>query len=379
MARSTHDTLIYATILLVLLATAIGHIALTPAAEPVLVTMPATGESCPAQLTPPDPPTPPEPPPAPLESPTPPAPAIAPPTAGAAMLLTDRQLVLSTAADKAWARGRLRAHEFTGGLAVRRSVDPTRLPAALQPLIDARVVVYAADGGSCIGQVGALSIYGREEGESYLFEGDADNPTSPADRLAMRDRVYENTSLMIGRLQAPTRCDGLWARRADLPAPAVFGAAALDEAAQARLRAQVLAMIETEPAVIALRREYDAFLAASGPEAEDPAWPEFLRSTLTLTLWHEVGGPRRLLNVEIGAGEQGCGDYFTTRIGVLFTLDDAELVAHEDPGFTYPAAVMDLERDGQFEAVRSGGQELETRTPDGVSQSFSFPWHGCSC
>ena len=44
MARSKHDTLIYATILLAPLATAIGYIALSPEPEPVIITVPAMAQ-----------------------------------------------------------------------------------------------------------------------------------------------------------------------------------------------------------------------------------------------------------------------------------------------------------------------------------------------
>lgn len=384
MARSTTDTLIYATILLAPLATAIGYIALTPAPEPVIVTVPTLAAPCPelAPVTPPKPATPepatPEPTITPEPTPTP-TPAN---EAGAGMLVHARQLVLATDADRAWAHGRLRGHPLEDGIAASKAVDPGRLPEQLRPLMDARVVVYGADGGTCTAQVGAMSIYGQQNGQMYYSDDYSEDHGEPnaAQLLALRKQVFDETTLMLGKIQGAPRCNGLWARRADLPAPAVF--APVPEEGDGPLAARVLDVLETEPAVIALRAEYDAFVAehSAYEELDDlPPWSQFLRSTLRVTRWTEVGGARTLVNVEVGEGDQGCGDYFTTQVAVLFTLDGAALVAHEAAGFLSPLAVMDLERDGSFEAVTDGGYQLQTRTPGGVAQSFSFPYHGCPC
>lgn len=375
MARSTTDTLIYATILLAPLATAIGYIALTPAPEPVIVTVPSLAAPCPEPAIPG---------PAITPEPATPEPAITPEPApepaneaGAGMLVHARRLVLSTEADRAWAHGRLRGHPLEDGIAASKAVDPDRLPEPLRPLIDARVVVYAADGGTCTAQVGDMSIYGQQNGE--LFYSEDHGEPNAAELLALRKQVFDETTLMLGKIDAP-RCDGLWARRADLPAPAAF--AFVPEEADGPIVKLVLDIIGTEPAVIALRHEYDAFVTAyAGYDERDvpPPWSEFLRSSLRVTHWAEVGGPRMLVNVEVGDGDQGCGDYFTSEAAVLFTLDGAALIAHEAPGFLRPLAVMDLERDGTFEAVTDGGYRLETRSPGGVAQAFSFPYHGCPC
>ena len=67
----------------------------------------------------------------------------------AGLLIHDRQLVLATAPALTWSKGQLRDHKLSGGVAVSKRVDATRLPAPLRALADARVIVYAADGSTC--------------------------------------------------------------------------------------------------------------------------------------------------------------------------------------------------------------------------------------
>jgi len=389
MARSKLDTLVYATILLAPLATAIGYIALTPAPEPVIVTIPAIAPVAALAPTPPEPPVPvvdaepaPEPPAADED-------AEATPEPGAALLVHERQLLLSTTGEQSWAHGRLRAHELEYGLAASKAVDPTRLPAGLQRLVDARFILYAADGSSCTANPGALSLYAREDGDIDDYS-DMDRavdehgvrlPPTPAQQLAARKAIFAEAHLLFARLAGNTRCNGLWARRADLPTPTVFAAVALDEAADAALKTRVLAVLASQPAIVELRAAFDAYLAEYGRNYDEPAeltWTEVLQS-LKVSRWDELGGPRKLVNVELGLGDQGCGDYFVDEAALMFTIEGDRLQPHQDPGFLGPNAVMDLERDGHLEAVTMSGQTIETHGPHTAHQSFEFPYSGCRC
>jgi hypothetical protein len=403
MARSKLDTVIYATILLAPLATAIGYIALTPAPEPVIVTIPAIAQVAPTTAPAPQTIEPP------IAAPEPsiaaPEPSIAapepiavqPPAApvdagpsitpepGAAVLLHERQLLLSTAAEPSWATGKLRAHPLEYGLAASKAVDPTRLPAELQPLVGARFIVHAADGSSCTAEAGTLSLYAREDGIDYDFDDVDENgeprQPSPAQLLAARKGIFEDAHLLFARLAGNARCNGLWARRADLPTPTVFTSVALDEAADAALKTQVLAILETQPAIVALHTSLDAFRAEYQRNYEEPnelTWAEILAS-LKVSRWDELGGSRKLVNVEIGLGDQGCGDYFTDEAALMFTIEGDRLQPHADGGFLRPNAVMDLERDGHLEAVTTSGQTIETRGPATGHQSYEFPYNGCRC
>jgi len=377
MPRSKLDTLIYATILLTPMAVAAGYIAFAPVPAPIVIVEPAAcpepAASCPepALAVCPDPPPAAEP-----EPTTEPAPIAPPNPAGAGMLIFDHQLVLTTAPDLTWSKGQLRDHPLEWGVAVSKRVDPTRLPAPLRALADARIVVYAADGSSCTASTrpDALTIYGRQDGELAYPEDDNEALTA-AQRLGVRQDVFAEAQLLRARLHRDgPRCDGLWARDAALPAPAVFAASDASEGDPA-LRERVLAELTTLPRVAALARAYRQHALDSGDV--QPIWPTYLRESLQVTRWNEVGGARTYLNVVVGDGGEACSTMFADQVATLFSLEGDTLVALDQPGFIHPLAIMDLERDGQLEAVTHGAWQLETAA--GTLQSFEIPYHGCPC
>ena len=105
----------------------------------------------------------------------------------------------------------------------------------------------------------------------------------------------------------------------------------------------------------------------------------YLKDTLQMTRWDELGGTRSYLNVIVGDGGEACSDLFSDQVAVLFRLDTGSPVAQDDPGFLHPLAVMDLERDGHLEAVTENGLHLESRGPTTTIQRFEIPYHGCPC
>jgi hypothetical protein len=382
MARSTRDTLIFATILLAPMAAATAYIAFTPTPEPIVirevvteqvvveVAAPPVAEVAEvAEVVEPEPPT------EPVHQPEGMRPA------GAGMLVYEGQVVLTTKPDVAWARGKLRSPEVDYGVVATRSADPARLPEDLRALADARLVLYRADGGTCTAGTGPdlLKIYGRQDGELFYPEAEDGQPTA-AELLAARKEVFAEAQLLLARLRPATggpRCDGLWARRADLPAPAVFAPNTDDDDA---LRAQVLAQIAGQPAVIALAARYEAHRAElTGLDADIQPWSTFMTDTVQVSRWDEVGGARSYVNVIVGDGGESCSDLFPDQTTVLFAREGGELVAQADSGFLAPLALMDLERDGHLEAVTEGGNRIESSGPAGDVQQFTIPYHGCPC
>lgn len=389
MARSKLDTLIYATILLAPMATALGYIAMNPAQEPMVLIGSTVPLPCPTPAVAPAPPAPVEPvkpePPAPKAEPEPPAPKAAEPAvplalAGAGMLMYEGQVVLKTDPDTAWAIGRIEDLGADDGIAVSRRVDLSRLPADLSALAGIAVTIYDADGVACTTstEAASLRIHGRQQGD-VVYPEPGKHELTPAQLRAARKQVFAHAQLLLAdmRPDAPY-CDGLWARPAALPAPAVFRRTDADDDA---LQERLMPALADEPAVIAMRDAYEDYRARLAKhDVEVAAWSEFFARTLVVSRWDEVGGARSFINVEIGDGGEACGSEFSEQAAVLFALDGGALIAQDDAGFLQPLAMMDLERDGHLEAVTVGGKHLESRSAaTGTVQQFEIPYHGCPC
>ena len=386
MARSRLDTTIYATILLAPMVTAVAYIAMTPG--PMLaearIDPPVPAASAPLVEPAPSP--------VPEASPVVPAPAAVaapddpaplPVIPGAVMLLHEGQLVVVTEPELTWATGRLRSPPTEYGVVASKAVDVTSLPAALAPLVNSRVVVHAGDGSACTATTGAMTIYGREDGD--MLYGDDGEPLDAVGMLVLRKEVFARAQLLLARQSRVAedgrtrRCEGVWARRADLPAPAVFGRRALGPESERALEEQVLAAIEPLAEFASLRDAYEADRAGHYVPEDVPAWSAFLDETLTVSQWDEIGGGRSFVNVEVGDGGEACSDRFTEQRLLLFAREGGTLVQQPGPGFSRPLAIMDLERDGSLEFVGNGGALVRGQQDDAVLQSYAFPYHGCGC
>jgi len=386
MARSKLDTAIYATILLAPMVTAVAYIARTLEA-PTIVEAQASPvlEASPPVLEP-----------APVPEVSPVAPAIEgtvaspedlaalPAIPGAAMLVYEGQLVLVTEPDLAWATGRLRSPPNDFSVIASKAVDLAKLPAELAPLVNARVVVYAGDGSACTATTGAMTLYGREDGDILLY-GNEGEPLDAAGMLGLRKDVFTRAQLLLARQSRVAedgrtrRCEGVWARRADLPTPAVFGLRAQDPESERALEQQVLTAIGLLPEVASLRATYEADRADRYAPEDYPVWSAFLDETLTISRWDEIGGGRSVVNVEVGDGGEPCSDSFGEQRLLLFALQAGALVQQPGGGFSRPLAIMDLEGDGRLEFVGDGGALVRSQQEDAALQSYSFPYHGCGC
>lgn len=299
----------------------------------------------------------------------PPAPVRDP---GAAALLHGRNLVLATLPDMTWSSGQPRIRGLADGLTVDYDLARDVVPAAVQAQAGARFSVFASDGGSCQADAGPLAIHGQMDGV-FLFD------EAPPNRAELRETaaaMEPDAHVVQGALRGPRSCTGVWARRADLPAPIVFGRRKVD----ARERAEVRRLLDAQPAVAALRVEHAEYHADMPPEDAGAAgWSAFLDDTLELAAWDEVGGSRRYITAQVGSDAGGC-DGFGERAAVLFLRDGAQLVAQPGPGFFDPLAVMDIDRDGQLEAVTEYGHTLESRgEASPLTFHYAFPELSCGC
>lgn len=400
MAR-TRDLVALSAILLAPLALLLAQPVLVeqePAAEPapdIALEPPAVDAAPPVVAPPPVEPAPvvAEPPPV---DPAPPA-AEPPPVdrdPGQAMLLHHDALVLHSAAAPDWSSGKLGITAEPGHLRLTRPTRWDRLPGPVRALEAARVVVYAADGSSCVAAVGPARLQLEQHGEVFMDDDlSADPYDPPANKRVLRNmaqKSFENGGDLLllaalGEVEGQT-CRGLWARRADLPAPAVFGRRDLPDDEAAALTAAALAVVREQPEFAAMRTDYLEYYADISEEDRHmwPDWDALVAANFSAVRWDEVGGPRRIVAVTLRAVPEPCSANFDGGLALFLEQRDGGLVRLAQPGIYDIGALMDIDRDGLFEAVTSEGTEGYVLHAEGAgaaafADSFSIPYYGCPC
>jgi hypothetical protein len=289
-----------------------------------------------------------------------------------ALLLHEGALVLATTPDLAWAHGRMKVTKIDDGFNVRRAVKPASLPAALRAADGARYTLYDGDGKTCDAVVADLGLYGEWSEQAF------DEPPEDGERRNIRTLAKEldpSAHVLEARLDIAGTCAPVWARRADLPAPAVFARTADDPTLQAR----VLDLIRDERSFKRLKAERIQYLRDLSPELrkDEPRWDAFVAANLTVTRWDERSGGRTLLNVQFKY-DGGCGGFWAEQAWLLESTGDT-LTLRPEAGFIDPLAVFDADRDGRFEAVTDRGRSLESRGSDALGYDYSFPAIFCPC
>ncbi|PCC70400.1 hypothetical protein SAMN02745121_07932 [Nannocystis exedens] len=314
---------------------------------------------------------------------------------GEAMLVRKDALVLDTHADLRWASGRAVIKAEPSHLLATRAVRWDSLPERLRGLAEATMIVHAADGSTCVAGVGEPRLHLEQIGDVF-HSIDADGIESfapPTDKAVLRDMVKtqfaEADDLLLlarHRSAAGRPCEGLWARRADLPPATVFGRRDAGPAEAAALKAEVAAVVRAQPEFAVLAGEYAEYLAPMDTErrADLPAWDDFVAANLKTVAWHEIGGSRQIVSVELQLIDRmACSDEFGGSLALLLERRDGQLVRLGQPGWLGLAALMDLEGDGVLEAVTDDGFEtvLRTHDPNGVERrdGYSVPYIGCPC
>lgn len=374
--------------------------------------LPAEPESVPAPVTEPAPVVAPAPAPSPAPEPvvasapevtpapvTAPEPPVAAPTSGRdpaeAMLLYKDALVLDTHADIAWASGRAAITAEHSHLLATRSVRWDRLPAPVRGLEGATVVVYDSDGSTCITTVDAARLHLERSGDIYGEFADESHESwlPPTSKSAVRDLVKSmfaaaDDLLLLGAQASEDgrACEGLWARRADLPAPIVFGRRTPPEAERDALSEEALAVVRAQPEFVALAAEHARHVEQldAGSRDDEPDWDTFVATNFRVELWHELGGPRRYVSVELRLRDpMPCSDDFVGSLALLLEQRGDRLVRVDQESWYDLAALMDLDRDGVLEGVSRDGDHTALRADDrsaaSVRDEFFIPFIGCPC
>jgi hypothetical protein len=331
-------------------------------------------------------------------APAPVAPAPAPSLEGRLpfVFVNEAGLVLHTAADPAWGTGRLLAHAGPGEYRAAKRVDVAKLPDALWAQRGRTFDVYGASGKLCTARLGELSVLAQHNGPSLfeVFNGSMDtiewgsedeDPTAAFERQThtrkqIRAKVWSSTTLgddsvwLVAELVSDRSCEGgLWARDAELPPPAVLHRAE----GPLPITLQRIAAHAASDTLAAAKLAYEEW--RNGFPADER--PTLLWSTIeeehpaSATAWIDEGGTPRLVELDFGYTEDGCGDFPETRISSVDRVVDGEF--EPTTHAIAPVAVFDVDLDGRYELLYD--TSLASDTPALAEAWILFEEFYCPC
>lgn len=275
-------------------------------------------------------------------------------------------VAVAPTAEEAWGTGKVRFKKTKEGLEGRRDVDTARLPEALRGLDGAAVTLYGAGGKVCEGTLRGLSLYGLSE------RGDEEEREHP-------DELPSMPALMAGLADAKGSCDGaLWARRSELPAPAVYVKEKADAAQVARARAAT----EKLTAYAALATSYGEYAR----EMKDRVtFAKFAAKQFRAAVWRAADG-RMLVATEVGDPENvRCEANFSESLAGLFVVEGDTLRVLTETGPWQPEALFDADGDGAIEVLVPapgglGGILIAATRKEGEALGeLRFPSEGLGC
>lgn len=298
-------------------------------------------------------------------------------------------IVLSTDADVAWGKGRLRGNAGPGQYRAAKKADGATVPASLWAQRGRTFDLYGADGKVCTARLGDISVLAQHNGPDLydLF----DNNSSVLDyeefenrtisRKEIRAEVWsiaqEGGSWLVAEVISDDACTGaLWARDSSLPAPTVLRLS--DNPSPETERR--LALHEASAELADTQAEYEKWYADVAPEDRDyhDSWSTIVsRSPATVQGWVDADGVVRMVELRFGEEGEFCGDGFDTRISAL---EHVTAEGFEDTAQSVEAeAVFDADGDGRYEFLYFGfdsGANLDSETlGDGweIDQAFMCP------
>ena len=291
-----------------------------------------------------------------------PTPEPIPEDAIAFAFVNEAGIVLSTDADPAWGKGRLRGHVGPGEFRAAKRADGHRTPAELWAQRGRTFDLYGREGKLCTVRVGELSVLAQHDGPD-LYEVFAGDETNPIDwdsfdpkskkRSEIRKAVWRHTSeinpWLVAEPLGDESCKGaLWARDSRLPPPVVL--VETDEANEFTERK--IAEFATSPEQAGNKADYQQFYAELEDESREyyDEWDAIAaQHPATASSWQDADGVTHLVEMRFGVDDEGCGEGFSTLITNVDRVVDGAFV----PTDFSPNAVtiFDADGDGQWEQL----------------------------
>lgn len=315
--------------------------------------------------------------------------------------------VLSLEPDPAWAKGPVETEDH--GL-VTRALDHDAVPAELRAMVGERVMVHGSGAPLCAATVGELRMVAQADGDLAMlldeehFESSDDfwtRPEAEQRRLVAEPTWKEGRRLLIAPLELDEECQGTeprWAR------PVTRGDVERLEAERARKRPGLVRAFLALPELVELSREFDDYVAsmhqaaleeaatAEVPAADPAAAPELprLADRVKARQWRIAGGEVAFVTM-ITEGEElvpePCSGIPAPEWAIAPVDADGKAGRFVVGPYGSPSAILDVERDGQWEVLIEVDQyfsepQLVTLGSEGFAALTtlpSVPHFGCPC
>ncbi len=293
-------------------------------------------------------------------------------------------MVLHTAPDKSWAKGKqLRLLQAGSYASVTSPAVVGKLPEALRSWRGRTVQLYGAKGRVCRGQVVGLHVMSRvrPHGATVSYwRGDEKSRPDGGSIAREAWRLGDTGRVLVGKvmpLQGNDCRGALWSRDAERDAPQLAVPVAVDPPIAAR-------------AVAALRklRSYKTLQKAYVSEVPLPRaleWDRYKAAAPTVSFLANSDGTRRFVSVSVRAGD-GCGDFYGELWAIWRIVGEgpkARLQLLTDdavPGRVFiPRAAADVDGDGRMEFIGSDGLLQPTGPILRESLSVETPSLECPC
>ncbi|MCH9683375.1 MAG: hypothetical protein K0V04_18205 [Deltaproteobacteria bacterium] len=305
-------------------------------------------------------------------------------------------IVLSTEAPASWGTGRLRKHAGPGQFRAAKRANSKQVPQSLWTQRGRTFDLYGAAGKVCTVRVGALSVIAQHEGPSlydlFVPDGEWLEEADPADvdRVPyeqfdessktprdIRRKVWsylgkDESAWLVAEPLDDDSCKGaVWARDAQLPAPAVLHPS--DEPSASSQ--QFIDRFSASDELAELRASHEEWKSESGNEvmADYDDWEAIAtRSPATVRSWLDVDDTPQRMELNFGEPGEGCGDGFYSEIERVDAMVDGEWTSTDSS--TGALAIFDADLDGKWETLHGNddGTPMWLTSPT-LEQSWSLP------